>query len=105
MLFEERLGGEERRLMHLVPAPAVRLMKRRVLSRPGVTQFDVFSAWSISLIPVMNGVSVAAAPAVASRVTATMKQAQEMVNHGLMPKARDAGEERRKTWSVRISRL
>jgi hypothetical protein len=22
MLFEERLGGEERRLMHLVPAPA-----------------------------------------------------------------------------------
>ena len=27
---------EERRLMHLVPAPAVRLMKRRVLSRPGV---------------------------------------------------------------------
>merc|ERR1712217_443192 len=27
---------EERRLMHLVPAPAVRLKKRRVLSRPGV---------------------------------------------------------------------
>ena len=25
-----RLGDEERRLMHLVPAPAVRLMKRRV---------------------------------------------------------------------------
>ena len=33
---EKRLGGEERRLMHLVPAPAVRLMKSRVLSRPGV---------------------------------------------------------------------
>ena len=32
----QRLGGEERRLMHLVPAPAVRLMKRQVLSRPGV---------------------------------------------------------------------
>ena len=31
-----RFGGEERRLMHLVPAPAVRLMKSRVLSRPGV---------------------------------------------------------------------
>ena len=31
-----RLGDEERRLMQLVPAPAVRLMKRRVLSRPGV---------------------------------------------------------------------
>jgi len=35
-LNPERLGGEERRLMHLVPAPAVRLMKRRVLSRPGI---------------------------------------------------------------------
>ena len=33
---DNRLGGEERRLMHLVPAPAVRLMKSRVLSRPGV---------------------------------------------------------------------
>jgi len=32
----QRLGGEERRLKHLVPAPAVRLMKSRVLSRPGV---------------------------------------------------------------------
>ena len=31
-----RLRDEERRLMHLVPAPAVRLMKRQVLSRPGV---------------------------------------------------------------------
>ena len=31
-----RLGDEERRLMNLVPAPAVRLMKRRVLSRPGL---------------------------------------------------------------------
>merc|ERR1712037_907574 len=30
------LGDEERRLMDLVPALAVRLMKRRVLSRPGV---------------------------------------------------------------------
>ena len=33
-----RVGDEERRLMHLVPAPAVRLMKRRVQSRPGVRQ-------------------------------------------------------------------
>ena len=32
----ENTRQEERRLMHLVPAPAVRLMKRRVLSRPGV---------------------------------------------------------------------
>ena len=31
-----RFGDEERRLMHLVPAPAVRLKKRWVLSRPGV---------------------------------------------------------------------
>mgnify|MGYP000976624361 CR=1 FL=1 len=36
----ERLGGEERRLMHLVPAPAVRLKKRRVLSRPGVNSLE-----------------------------------------------------------------
>lgn len=35
---EKRLGDEDRRLMHLVPAPAVRLMKRRVLSRPGVNR-------------------------------------------------------------------
>ena len=31
-----RLGEEDRRLMHLVPATAVRLMERQVLSRPGV---------------------------------------------------------------------
>ena len=36
-----RLGDEERRLMHLVPAPAVKLMKRRVLSRPGVDSVSV----------------------------------------------------------------
>ena len=36
LLACKRLGGEERRLKHLVPAPAVRLMKSRVLSRPGV---------------------------------------------------------------------
>ena len=46
MLFEERLGGEERRLMHLVPAPAVRLMKRRVLSRPGVNSLMSSLAWA-----------------------------------------------------------
>ena len=38
-----RLGDEERRLMHLVPAPAVRLMERRVLSRPGIN-----SPWASS---------------------------------------------------------
>ena len=32
----QRIGDEERRLMHLVPAPAVKLMKSRVLSRPGM---------------------------------------------------------------------
>ena len=31
----KRFGAEERRLMNLVPAPAVKLMKGRVLSRPG----------------------------------------------------------------------
>ena len=35
-----RLGDEERTVMHLVPAAAVRLMKRRVLSRPGVRSLD-----------------------------------------------------------------
>ena len=34
----QRIGEVGRRLMHLVPAPAVRLMKRRVQSRPGVRQ-------------------------------------------------------------------
>jgi hypothetical protein len=33
--------------MHLVPAPAVRLMKRRVLSRPGVNSLMSSPAWSI----------------------------------------------------------
>jgi len=36
-----RFGDEERRLMHLVPAPAVNLMKRRVLSRPGLKSLPV----------------------------------------------------------------
>ena len=36
--FGQRLGESGRRLMHLVPAPAVRLMKRRVQSRPGLRQ-------------------------------------------------------------------
>ena len=34
--WKDRFGDEERTVMHLVPAAAVRLMKRRVLSRPGV---------------------------------------------------------------------
>ena len=37
---ERRVGEVGRRLMHLVPAPAVRLMKRRVQSRPGVRQLE-----------------------------------------------------------------
>ena len=40
---KNRLGDEDRRLMHLVPAPAVRLMKRRVLSRPGVNRVPPFA--------------------------------------------------------------
>ena len=39
---KQRVGGEGRRLMHLVPAPAVRLMKRRVQSRPGARQENRF---------------------------------------------------------------
>ncbi len=46
-MHEKRLGDEERRLMHLVPAPAVKLMKRRVLSRPGVDSVSVvLPSWS-----------------------------------------------------------
>ena len=41
-----RFGDEERRLMHLVPAPAVRLMKSRVLSRPGQD-----SVWAVKQRP------------------------------------------------------
>ena len=36
VLHVQRIGDEERRVMHLVPAPAVKLMKSRVLSRPGM---------------------------------------------------------------------
>ena len=38
VVFFQRIGESGRRLMHLVPAPAVRLMKRRVQSQPGVRQ-------------------------------------------------------------------
>ena len=43
-----RLGDEERRLKHLVPAPAVSLMKSRVKSRPGINSLMSFPiAWSV----------------------------------------------------------
>jgi len=38
IFFAQRVGESRRRHMHLVPAPAVRLMKRRVQSRPGLRQ-------------------------------------------------------------------
>ena len=38
-----RFGDEERTVMHLVPAAAVRLMKRRVLYRPGARQNEMVS--------------------------------------------------------------
>jgi len=41
---EHRIGDEERRVMHLVPAPAVKLMKSRVLSRPGVKKVEIRTA-------------------------------------------------------------
>ena len=43
--------------MHLVPAPAVRLMKRRVLSRPGVysLMFDVFRL--VTLVSILCHIS------------------------------------------------
>ena len=49
--WKGRVGEVGRRLMHLVPAPAVRLMKRRVLSRPGPQQSSSFSSsysWACS---------------------------------------------------------
>ena len=42
--------------MHLVPAPAVRLMKRRVLSRPGVNRVSRCDDRAGSLIPSIKGV-------------------------------------------------
>ena len=42
------LGGGERGLMHLVPAPAVKLMKSRVLSRPGVKKVEVRWCWVLT---------------------------------------------------------
>jgi len=46
--------------MHLVPAPAVRLMKRRVLSRPGVysLMFDVLRLVYYSVIDSQIGDSM-----------------------------------------------
>ena len=40
--------GKSHTNMHLVPAPAVRLMKRRVLSRPGVNSLMSSLAWWIT---------------------------------------------------------
>ena len=45
-LIQKRFGDEERRLMHLVPAPAVKLMKGRVLSRPGMSNYSSLHAGS-----------------------------------------------------------
>jgi hypothetical protein len=47
-LFIDGLGGGERGLMHLVPAPAVKLMKSRVLSRPGVKKVEVRWCWVLT---------------------------------------------------------
>ena len=57
-LSNQRVGESGRRFVHLVPAPAVRLMKRRVQSRPGSRQENrfpglalghfVFSSWSLT---------------------------------------------------------
>ena len=54
---EFRFGDEERRLMHLVPAPAVRLKKRRVLSRPGVNSLLALCETSGRLNKSLNEIS------------------------------------------------
>ena len=41
---------ERRRVRNLVPAPAVRLMRRRVLSRPGVNSLLVWFSFTISCL-------------------------------------------------------
>merc|ERR1712129_217865 len=41
LLREVRIGGEERRLMHLVPAPAERLMKLQLISALLSLSWDV----------------------------------------------------------------
>jgi len=46
----KRNGEVGRRLMHLVPAPAVRLMKRRVQSRPGVRQLETIPGHELSYV-------------------------------------------------------
>ena len=53
-----RLGDEERRLMYLVPAPAVRLMKSRVLSRPGVNK-ETFSKTKKDMTPGVQRLHIA----------------------------------------------
>jgi hypothetical protein len=51
----KRLGDENERLMHLVPAPAERLMKSRVLSRPGANMSVSFSfCFFVLLAPLDN---------------------------------------------------
>ena len=40
--MKHRFGDEERRMMRIVPAPAVRLMKRRASSRSGVNSLLPF---------------------------------------------------------------
>ena len=44
-MHESRFGDEDERLMHLVPAPAVILLKRRVLSRPGAKSLSPSLSW------------------------------------------------------------
>ena len=48
-----RLGDEERRLMHLVPAPAVRLMTNRKV----VLETGIIGGWHFFLVPANNPVS------------------------------------------------
>ena len=51
-----RIGDEERRVMHLVPAPAVKLMKSRVLSRPGMKKcLGCHAGASSHFIPGLEG--------------------------------------------------
>ena len=46
-MHESRFGDEDERLMHFVPAPAVILLKRRVLHWPLVLLWDEYGSWKV----------------------------------------------------------
>ena len=50
-LVTNRIGDEERRLMHLVPAPAVRLMKRPMIRGSDLSRISPTSSGLLFMKP------------------------------------------------------